>query len=112
MKVTKQEVKTIYTIEITLRDFIDALMAYSKDEFDRAIHKGAFKHLNANDVEDEKLANIKKYFKSFKNDDEVATKDYVVNFLGFDGVVNYGLYKEKTDTISMLVFNYGDQINK
>ena len=112
MKITKQEVKTIYNIEVTLKDFTDALEVYSKDEIARIGYEGAFKHLKAEDLKCEKLSNIKAYFKSFRSDDEVATKKYLVKFLGFDGIVNYGLYKEKTNTISMTVFNYGDQINR
>ena len=112
MKITKQEVKTIYSIEVTLRDFTDALEAYVKDRNSRIGYEGAFKHLKYDDLKDENLANIKACFKCFRSDDEVSTKNYLVRFLGFDGIENYGLYSEKTNTIHMTVFNYGDQINK
>ena len=114
MKITKQEVKTktIYNIEVTLRDFTDALETYLEVRKASVVYECAFKHLKVEDLGDEKLSNIKAYFKSFRSDDEVATKNYLIKFLGFDGVENYGFYDEKTKTIHMTVFSYGDKINK
>lgn len=112
MKITKQEVKTIYEIEVTFEDYRDALEAYSKSEIAKAVHKDAFQFLDTKDFEKNKLADIRKYFESFHSKDEVATKRYIVEYLGFDGIENFGLYVDKTKTIHMIVFNYGDQINR
>ena len=112
MKITKQEVKTIYTIKVTFEDFTGALEAYSKDATARVCYENAFKHLKTDNLQNEKLFNIESYFRHFRPDDEVVTKRYLVNYLGFDGIENYGFYDDKLNVIQMVVFNYGDQINK
>lgn len=76
------------------------------------VHGDAFKFLDTENFGNNKLTDIKKYFESFCAKDETATKRYLAEYFGFDGIVNFGLYVEKTKTIRMTIFNYGDQINK
>ncbi len=106
MKVVKKQVKTIYDIEISFKDF-SKIYAEAKDDF----YCEGYKAFKSSNLDDTTIGNIRKEFKNLK---DANTIKYIVYKLGFDRVENYGLYKEKFDgtgVYSMVVSNDGDELN-
>lgn len=104
MKITKKEVKTIYTIEISFKEYCDF-------RHESALQKalGAFEGV---DLEDTRLGTIAEEFK--KLFDKTKTLQYIVQELGFDGIENYGYHKETEKGCGvhrMTVYNFGDDFN-
>lgn len=101
------EVKTIYNIEFNLTDFTKIFME-AKDDVTRI---NAFDEFN---LEDDTMENVKSCFNKICKVWGNNAKDiqYIVRKFGFDGVENYGYYEERTKTYKLVVFNYGDDINK
>ena len=86
MKITKSEVKTIYTIDIQFKDFANIFSAAKSDEWKP---KAAFKEF---DLTDTTIGNINNCFKGLR---EVDSIKYIVDKLGFDGVENHGYYNKR-----------------
>lgn len=129
MKTLKMEVRTIYSIAIEKADFtksLDEVLARSKD-VRNALYGNAFKQLYAG-VEDEStikffdtikyweaiLADFGGYksvdetFKYFETKEKTDTIKTIVNMLGFDGVVNYGLeMKNHAGELRLSVYKEG-----
>lgn len=106
MKITKKEVKTIYEIEISFKDYC-MIRIDAKTDVIAELMK-AFENVNLEDITMDTL----KF--DFENLEDVHTLQYIVRKLGFDGVKNYGYYKEKNEgsgVYKMSVYNYGDDIN-
>ena len=102
MKITKSEVKTIYTIDIQFKDFAEIFNAAKSDDLKP---EAAFKEFDLNDTT---LGNIVSCFKGLK---EAASIRYIVNKLGFDGVENYGYYNKRKGVYTMSVYDTGDAMN-
>ena len=83
MTITKQEVKTVYTIELTFKDYADAREKALKDDF----RLGAFEEC---DMENETVGVIRNEFETLQFRKTTETLRYIVRLLGFDGVENYG----------------------
>lgn len=110
MKITGKDVKTIYDIEISFRDYCD-LRSKAKGNA-TAEMMGAFKDTN---LEDDTMGTLKKEFYNLQfASDGTKTLRYVVRELGFDGVENYGYHKDKGEGCGvhrMVVYNNGDDLN-
>lgn len=102
MKITKSEVKTIYTIDIQFKDFADIFNAAKSDEWRP---KAAFSEF---DLTDTTLGNVGSCFKGLK---EAASIAYIADKLGFDGVENYGYYNKRKGVYTMSVYDTGDAMN-
>ena len=102
MKITKSEVKTIYTIDIQFKDFAELFNAAKSDEWKP---ESAFKEF---DLTDTTIGNIGSCFKGLK---EAASIEYIVSKLGFDGVENYGYYNKRKGVYTMVVYDRGDMMN-
>lgn len=106
MKITKKEVKTIYEIEISFKDYT-TIRVDAKTDVIAEVMK-AFENVNLNDTT---MGTLKFDFEKL---DDVNTLKYIVRKLGFDGVENFGYHKEKNEGCGvhrMVVYNYGDDIN-
>lgn len=106
MKITKKEVKTIYEIEISFKDYCK-IRTNAKTDVIAEVMK-AFENVN---LDDTTMGTLKFDFEKL---DDVNTLKYIVRKLGFDGVENYGYHKEKFEgsgVHSMVVYNCGDDIN-
>ena len=104
MRITTQEVKTIYTIELNFKDYADA-REKSKDD---VLALGAFEECK---LEDTTVGTIREELETLQFRKTAKTLDYIVKKLGFDGVVNYGHYNKMKKSHVMQVYNYGDCIN-
>lgn len=102
MKITKSEVKTIYTIDIQFKDFAELFNTAKSDEWKP---ESAFKEL---DLTDTTIGNIGSCFKGLK---ETSSIEYIVTKLGFDGVENYGYYNKRKSVYTMVVYDRGDMMN-
>lgn len=106
MKITKKEVKTIYEIEISFKDYC-MIRVDAKTDVIAELMK-AFENVN---LEDTTMGTLKIDFEKLE---DTHTLQYIVRKLGFDGITNYGYYKEKNEdsgVYKMVVYNYGDDIN-
>lgn len=114
MTKTKIEVKTIYNIRFNFRDFCKIFEDAKTDPC--RIH--AFEDF---DLDDDSMGNIRNCYKSLdvisilspaeKVKQNCENLKYIVNKLGFDGIVNYGgFYKHHEDEYTITVFNYGADI--
>ena len=106
MKITKKEVKTIYEIEISFKDYTTIRIDAKTDVIAEVMK--AFENVNLNDTT---MGTLKFDFEKL---DDVHTLQYIVRKLGFDGIENYGYHKEKNEGFGihrMVVYNYGDNIN-
>lgn len=102
MKITKSEVKTIYTIDIQFKDFAEIFNAAKSDDLKP---EAAFKEF---DLTDTTLGNIGSCFKNLK---EAASIRYIVDKLGFTGVENYGYYNSRKVVYTLVVYDNGDMLN-
>jgi hypothetical protein len=102
MKITNSEVKTIYTIDIQLKDFANIFSAAKSDEWKP---EAAFKEF---DLTDTTIGNINTCFKGLREADSIK---YIVDKLGFDGVENYGYYNKRKGVYTMAVYDRGDMMN-
>lgn len=102
MKITKSEVKTIYTIDIQFKDFAEIFNAAKSDEWKS---ESVFKEF---DLTDTTIGNIGSCFKGLT---ETAYIEYIVSKLGFDGVENYGYYNNCKGVYTMVVYDIGDMMN-
>lgn len=121
MKTTKKEVRTIYHIQL---EKFDVMQAFDKayEEYKRIgvesftiIYKEAFKEIINKDEEELKNVEIRRYAETiinhlWGNKEDSDTLSYVIKFLGFDGIENYGIYKEKCDARCMTVYMEGDTL--
>ena len=104
MKVTSQEVKTIYSIEIELTDFIKIYLA-AKDDVTR------FDAFEQFDLENDDMEYIRNCFNRLDNFNNAKDMKYIVSKLGFDGIVNYGFMKtlmNNKKVYRLTVYNYGE----
>ena len=105
MTVTKKEVKTIFTIELSFNDYAEARERAASDEF----RMGAFDECDI--VEDTTVGTIRYEFENLQFRRTAKTLDYIIRKLGFDGVTNYGYYNKYKKAHVMEVYNYGDCMN-
>ena len=106
MKITKKEVKTVYTIELTFKDFAE-IYTGAKDD----VMCDVMNAFSNSDLDNTTIGNIKNEFVSLS---DVNTIKYIVYKLGFDSIENYGHFAKKQDGVGayrMVVSNYGDDIN-
>lgn len=112
MKITKQEVKTIYDIEINFKEAWDLLVAFGKKQSHEVFYPNLVEHLKNKDCSVREVA--KSLFEiticMAKWHSEMI--QYFVKELGFDGIVNYGLFNESKRCYRCVVYNYGDCVNK
>ena len=108
MKITKQEVKTIYSISISFKDWTRAIENYKESETMRIVYSKAFEKF---DIEDTTMGNLSKGFKNLGFNGNGDTYNYLAKFFGFDGWSNAGYYSETQKAHCMVVYNYGDTIN-
>ena len=108
MTITKREVRTITHIEFTTADLNEVIQHYLRSEGNKICYPKAFDGIAINNdmTESELQTAIKKVWRSHGD-----TYTVIAQHLGFDGWDNGGYYKEKTNTYTMTVYNYGDQLN-
>lgn len=108
MKITMQEVRTIYEISIDFKDWVNAIENYKEKEFERIIHPKAFENFN---IDDTTMGNLRTGFRNINYKGNGDTFAYLARFFGFDGWSNAGLHYEKRNAHCMTVYNYGDTFN-
>lgn len=107
MKITKQEVRTTYSIEFDLSDFTK-IFINAKEDVTRI---NAFASFN---LEDDSMENIKKCFNKFDSMFRKGSSEdlqYIVRKLGFDGIEHYGMMKTLMNgkqVYRLTVYNYGE----
>lgn len=120
MKTTKKEVRTIYHIQLEKNDVVKAFnKAYEdfrrlgKQTFETIYHEAFAKIINLN----EELLNIDVISyadtivsHTWGNKEDSDTLRYVIEYLGFDGIENFGIYKENCDARCMTVYMEGDTL--
>lgn len=109
MRITKQEVKTNYSIEFTVEDFKKVIEyglyeTYMSDELKEYLEK--------NDISKDSLVdeNVQCLFKRWNFNCELLR--LVASYFGFDGVDHFGSYNQNKKVRTLTVYNYGDYINK
>lgn len=109
MKITKKEVKTIYSVELSFKDYCE-LRTKAKGSTIAEV-MGAFADTN---LDDETMGTLKNEFCNLQfKSDSAKTLQYIVRELGFDGIENYGYHKEKVEGCGvhkMVVYNEGDEL--
>jgi hypothetical protein len=110
MTITRQEVKTIYDIEIKFNECWDLLMKFNSKSSNEIIYKDLADFLKDKNYDHKDVA--KEIIESFTmaNWHSQFVK-FMIEELGFDGVVNFGLYNKKKNSYTCSVYRYGDQIN-
>ena len=109
MKITQQEVKTIYTITFDMADLLDIITKYQESEADMIMYPKAFDDMTVTpEMPESNLIKLMKEISRYGNGD---TYTVIAKHLGFDGWTHAGLYNESKFTYSMTVYSHGDQIN-
>lgn len=109
MKITSQEVKTIYTITFDTVDLLDIITKYQKDEAQKIMFPKAFEGMTVTpEMPESNLIKLMKEISRYGNGD---TYKVIAANLGFDGWTHAGLYNETKQIYTMTVFLHGDQIN-
>lgn len=91
MKIMKKEVKTIYSIELSFKDYCEFRTKARGNVVAEAM--GAFAHAN---LDVETMGTLKNEFCNLQfKSDGAKTLQYIVREIGFDGIENYGYHKEK-----------------
>ena len=109
MKIVKQEVKTIYDIEVKFSECWDLLVNFKNKESNEIIYPKLAAALNKYDVEIKSEAEI-----IIENSFAIWHPnliEYITKELKFDGIVHYGSYNENKKSITCTVYNYGDCLN-
>lgn len=104
MTITKAEVKTIYSIEITEAEAFDIA---KKAETDKMNYLETFKWVKK-EGEGTSAERFSARFNTFNGLDANETR-YLAEKLGFDGVVNHGF--PRNGVWQMSVYRYGDRMN-
>lgn len=109
MKITEQKVKTLISIELSLKDIGQAVSNYGKDgqahRYPRAFEfvDPAKKHLIEKAVSESFVEEI---FLNGNGD----TYNYLAQYFGFDGWHNAGYFNRGRHSYCMEVFNRGDTL--
>ena len=109
MKKVKQEVKTIYDIEVKFSECWDLLIEFKNEESNEIIYPKLAKVLEEYDVQIR--ANAKIIIENSFAEWHSNLIQYITKKLKFDGIVNYGYYNKNKQVITCQVYNYGDCIN-
>lgn len=108
MKITKQEVKTFYSISISFNDFVKAIETYKAKEIHQISYSKAFDKFN---IDDTTMGNLRNGFQNISFKGNGDTYGYLAKYFGFDGWQNAGYYSENQKAYCMVVYNYGDTLN-
>jgi hypothetical protein len=114
-QINKMEVKTFYDITITPEDMKDILNAAKRSDPDIMKLKEAFQEydLSMDPTYDLCVSYLHTLWNVLGDKSTCTTRNYIVtDILGFDGIYNYGYYQEEREVATMVVFNYGDKLNK
>ena len=105
MKITSAKVETVYHIEYTFEDFIEA----AHDDDWRIARPQAFMvgGIDILDMSEEKQIKI---FRSTINSLHGDTYDVIARHFGFDGWKHAGLYNERKDLRTITVYREGDDL--
>lgn len=110
MRTLRQEVRTIYTIEVQFKDYIKAKEAYAnKIETNTypLIYPNAFEGDDLNDFTTPTLC--REFQRSNRHGD---WGKFIAQYLEFDGVENHGYYKERDNVRIMVVYNNGNDFER
>jgi hypothetical protein len=108
MKITKQEVKTFYSIRIDFKDWTKAIENYKEKEAPKICYSKAFENFN---IEDTTMGNLRNGFQNISFKGNADTFQYLATYFGFDGWQNAGFYSENRKAHCMVAYNYGDTAN-
>lgn len=119
-QINKMEVKTFYDITITPEDMKSILNAARRSDPDIMKLKEAFQgHDLSTEWEgmepsyDLCVSYLQNLWNVLGDKSTCTTRNFIVtDILGFDGIYNYGYYQEEREVATMVVFNYGDKLNK
>lgn len=101
MKVFEKQVKTVYRIALRVSDIAEM---YVKKQGKYTPFKMPFANLKGTT-----MGELRDYVKKLPSMPErVDTLDFIADELGYDGVENYGYYKESTGEYRFSAFMYGD----
>jgi hypothetical protein len=105
MKVTKMEVKTIYNIEVSFDDFINAKKAWTKN-------KDSLQILCPQAFENDDLT-VNTVMQEMRNHISCSGQraNLLARYFKFDGWENAGYYHREKEVIRMSVYMNGDNIN-
>lgn len=116
MTITKQEVKTLISIELSLKDIGKAVSDYGKDGL-TYYYPRAFEFVDpakiyliekaASWTNDITIRFVEEMFLNGNKD----TYGYLAQYFGFDGWENAGCFNKGRQTYRMVVFNRGDTLN-
>lgn len=118
-KVARQEVKTIYDITITLDDMMeiaekaaelrDGPLFKDSDRFPALLNE--FDLIECGPMTAETM--FRKIWSIGGGPENTKAISFIVEYvLKFDGIVNYGFYREEKMSATLEVYKYGDQINR
>ena len=85
MKITKQEVKTFYSISIDFKDWTKAIENYKDKETPHILFSKAFDNFN---IEDTTMGNLRNGFHNISFKGNGDTFKYLAYYFGFDGKTN------------------------
>ncbi len=112
MEKFKLEVKTTYTINLTVNDIADAIKDYYKSGKMRKFPR-AFEWLSEKEdistFTNEKIENLAK--NSLFVEGNGDTFSYFADYFGFDGFTNSGRWDESKKVYRMVVYDYGNRLN-
>lgn len=119
-QINKMEVKTFYDITITPENMKSILNAARRSDPDIMKLKEAFQgHDLSTEWEgmepsyDLCVSYLHTLWNVLGDKSTCTTRNFIVtDILGFDGIYNYGYYQEERKVATMVVFNYGDKLNK
>lgn len=111
MKIVGQEVKTLYTIELSVSDIAEAMSDYCKST-NKHKYPRAFDWLTMDtEAESWTLKKVEEIInKTFFMASNGDTYSYLAEYFGFDGWSNAGLWKENKRIYTMSVFNRGEYL--
>ena len=109
MKITKMEVKTLFTITLRPKDIGEVITHYrSTQGLLRAMYPGAFDMFSvSNEPTYDELIEVLENLNRGNN----RTYNTIAKVFGFDGWENSGYYTKERKTYTMEVYSYGDQVN-
>lgn len=105
-KVIDVKVETVYTVEISFSDFVEAKEAFFADSSSGELYRLQYPKAFENDKTT--MGILHDEYREFMSHGDRS--GFIANFLGYDGWKNGLFYHKNTDTLTIIVYNRGDRL--
>lgn len=107
MKIIKNEVRTITTISLTIKDLNELMDSYNDCDNNQFLFPDAFKQIDTND---RTMGYLRTVMENLAYRGNGATFKYIAYHFGFDGFDNAGYYHKASGEYRMVVYTEGNTL--